>query len=565
MSRRRIVLLVVLTGMLALLGVQAGGAAQAKHKPAPKPKPLSPRQKLGKMKHIVVIYEENHSFDNLYGGWESVNGLSKATAAKTTQVSQAGSPYTCLLQVDVNLASPPLAPTCTDTTTGTSFTSAFANKPFTIDDYIKPADTTCPPPAQAFSFPNGVLKGAGQPGGCTRDMVHEFYQEQYDLNGGAQNRYVTGEDAVGLTMGHYDTKSLPIYAYLHSSSHPHYAILDDFFQAAFGGSFLNHQWLIAAATPTYPNPPANLRTILDSNGMPVKYPLYTPTGPVQRGPIAAACPAPLNLACGDYAVNTMQPTNPPFGTFGAKLPVQTGATIGDLLTAKKIGWAWYAGGWSNASGAVNGPGWTNGSGPSCSDPNVIPGSTYPNCPDNLFQFHHQPFAYFANYASGTPGRDHLKDEAAFTQILSSSTKTCGLQSVSFVKPIGENNEHPGYASTPGGESHLVALIKAVEGSACKKDTMVIVTYDEFGGQWDHVSPPGLGGISGPHDQWGPGTRVPALVIAPLLRGNFVADHTQHDTTSILATIEHRFGLKALGARDAAVKDLTTVFQAAPAK
>jgi phospholipase C len=75
----------------------------------------------------------------------------------------------------------------------------------------------------------------------------------------------------------------------------------------------------------------------------------------------------------------------------------------------------------------------------------------------------------------------------------------------------------------------------------------------------------LGGTSGPHDQWGPGTRVPALVIAPLLRGNFVVDHTQHDTTSILATIEHRFGLKALGTRDAAVKDVSTVFQAAPAK
>jgi acid phosphatase len=565
MTRRRISLLLVLAGTLALLGVQAGGATPTKHKPIAKPKPLSPRQKLGKMKHIVVIYEENHSFDNLYGGWENVNGLSKATAAHTTQVNQGGAPYSCLLQVDVNLTSPPLGATCTDTSTGTSFTSAFTNQPFTIDDYIKPSDTTCPPPAQAFSFPNGVLKGSGLAGGCTRDIVHEFYQEQYDLNGGQQNRYVTGEDAVGLTMGHYDTKSLPIYKYLHSPGHPHYAILDDFFQAAFGGSFLNHQWLIAAATPVYQSPPANLRTILDSNGMPVKYPLYTPTGTVQRGPIAAACPAPLNLACGDFAVNTMQPTNVPSGTFGAKLPLQTAPTIGDRLTAKGIDWAWYAGGWSNAAGIVNGPGWTNGPGPSCSDPNVIAGSTYPNCPDYLFQFHHQPFNYFANYAPGTTGRDHLQDIVAFTNAVSSSTKTCGLKPVSFVKPIGENNEHPGYASTPNGESYATALIQAVEGSACKNDTMVVLTYDEFGGQWDHVSPPGQGGAPGPHDQWGPGTRIPAIVIAPLLRGNFVADHTQHDTTSILATIEHRFGVQALGTRDAAVKDLSTVFGAAPAK
>jgi phospholipase C len=90
--------------------------------------------------------------------------------------------------------------------------------------------------------------------------------------------------------------------------------------------------------------------------------------------------------------------------------------------------------------------------------------------------------------------------------------------------------------------------------------MVVVTYDEFGGQWDHVSPPGLGG-NGPHDEWGPSTRIPALVLAPGLRDDFVVDSTSHDTTSILATIEHRFGLKPLTTRDAAVKDLSSVFSA----
>ena len=89
--------------------------------------------------------------------------------------------------------------------------------------------------------------GAGLPGGCTRDLVHRYYQEQYQLNDGRQNRYVTGSDAVGLTMGGYDTRRLPIYDYLHQPGHPRYAIADNFFQAAFGGSFLNHQWLIAAA------------------------------------------------------------------------------------------------------------------------------------------------------------------------------------------------------------------------------------------------------------------------------------------------------------------------------
>src|SRR4051812_40860416 len=162
------------------------------------------RGDLAKIHHFVVIYQENHSFDNLYGGWEKVDGLRNADAAHTRQISQAGDPYQCLLQDDVNLTSPtPLPTTCTNT--APPFSSHFANAPFRIEDYIAPEDTTCPKPG-VFAA-NGVPKGSGDPGGCTRDLVHRFYQEQYQLNGGRQNRYVTGSDAVGLTMGHYDTRN----------------------------------------------------------------------------------------------------------------------------------------------------------------------------------------------------------------------------------------------------------------------------------------------------------------------------------------------------------------------
>ena len=61
---------------------------------------------LMQIQHFVVIYEENHSFDNLYGGWEGVNGLSKAKPPQTLQVSQAGVPFKCLAQNDPNLTSP---------------------------------------------------------------------------------------------------------------------------------------------------------------------------------------------------------------------------------------------------------------------------------------------------------------------------------------------------------------------------------------------------------------------------------------------------------------------------
>src|SRR6266550_6785887 len=97
-------------------------------------RPAAHATPLSKIDHIVVIYEENHSFDNLYGGWEGVNGRANADAAHTIQVGQAVPhvAYQCLLQNDVNLTSPPLSADCTDTTTATTFTSHFINKPFSI-------------------------------------------------------------------------------------------------------------------------------------------------------------------------------------------------------------------------------------------------------------------------------------------------------------------------------------------------------------------------------------------------------------------------------------------------
>src|SRR5437867_13018940 len=78
----------------------------------------SGNDRLARINHVVVIYEENHSFDNLYGDWEGVNGRANADAAHTLQVNQAGNIFNCLLQNDVNLTSPPLSATCADATVG---------------------------------------------------------------------------------------------------------------------------------------------------------------------------------------------------------------------------------------------------------------------------------------------------------------------------------------------------------------------------------------------------------------------------------------------------------------
>jgi len=389
---------------------------------------------------------------------------------------------------------------------------------------------------------------------------------------------VTGSDAVGLTMGRYDTTALPIYRYLHSPGHPRYAITDNFFQSAFGGSFLNHQWLVAARTPTWPDAvndggEDDLHSVVDANGMPTSSRLYTsPAGDsVKDQALTASCepapgrgPTPESVTCGDYAVNTIQPAYQPYAPGTAekrRLPAQTAPTIGDRLSAKGVDWAWYSGGWSNADGDVGAPGWTNGSVPTCSDPSTATGAVFPNCPDKLFQYHHQPLNYFSSFAPGTAARQaHLRDEEEFIQLAKDSKRRCALKPVSFVKPIGAENEHPGYASESTGSDHLVDLLSEIEDSRCGRDTVVVVTYDEFGGAWDHVPPPGQGGTPGPHDAFGPGTRIPALVLSPRLRHRFAVDHTQYDTTSILATIERRFGLEPLSSRDAAVNDLLGAFR-----
>ena len=521
-------------------------------------RPAAHATPLSKIDHIVVIYEENHSFDNLYGRWEGVNGLASAASANTTQVDQHGNAYPCLPQLDVNIVA--LRGPC-----------GLANTWFLIDPIIKPTDTTCPLISSAFSKPNGWLNGTGRSGGCTRDIVHRFYQEQYQLNGGAQNRYMVGSDAEGTVMGVYDTTKLPIYAWLHSKNHPSYVIADNFFQAAFGGSFLNHQYLIAAQAPVDSSPRVpDLHSKLDADGFPngtTSYPLHVPlpNTTYNDSRFTSTCPAPLGLACGDYAVNTIQPAFDPASP-GDQLAAQTNPTIGDRLTAKGIDWAWYSGGWANANGITTDPGYTNGPGPTCSDPNHDTNAKWhwPYCPDFLFQTHHQPFNYYAAYGPNTAGRTHLQDEADFLNLIASSRKQgndCDLKPVTFWKPIGEENEHPGYASEPDGNSKLVDVLQSIESSGCAKNTMVIVTYDEFGGEWDHVAPPSLTNGKVPADKFGPGSRVPTLVLAPYLKNGFGVDSTEHDTTSILKTIEDRFDLRPLATRDAQVSDLSSVWDA----
>lgn len=417
---------------------------------------------LDKIQHIIVIYQENWSFDGLYGKFPGANGLAQAGEAYA-QVDRDGRPYQSLPQPLDTRQKPPIP--------DSRFPIDLPAEPFDLAHFV--------PPAQR-----------------TGDLVHRFYQERLQINAGKMDKFIAWSNAGGLVMSYYDGRDLP-----EGKLAGEFTLADNFFHAAFGGSFLNHFWLVCACTPIWRHAPQNQVAQIDSLGVLIKDGAVSPDG---------------------YVVNTAYSVNQPHPaamTDPAKLiPAQTMPTIGDRLNDNNISWAWYAGGWKDALAGKSDP---------------------------LFQFHHQPFAYFANFADNTRERErHLKDEDEFL----SDVANHRLPSVAFIKPLGSDNEHPGYASLRRGQEHVLKLVNAVRNSTYFRRSLIIITYDENGGRWDHVPPPVV-------DQWGPGTRVPAIIISPYAKRGFV-DHTQYDTTSILRTIERRWSLKPLGARDAAARDLT---------
>jgi len=391
------------------------------------------------------------------------DGLEQAKGAPV-QLDKAGKPYAVL---------PPILDEATRQP-DPRFPADLANGPFDVGQYVKLNEKH-------------------------RDLVHRFYQNQEQIDGGKNDKYAAWSDAGGMVMGTYDTSTTRMWTLARE-----FTLADHYFQAAFGGSFLNHVWLICACTPKFDGAPAAIRAQLDADGHLVKDGAVTPDG---------------------YAVNTIFPFYPPYPPAASdssrRLPPLTDANIGDRLTGKKLSWAWYSGGFAAAMAGRN---------------------------EGNFQYHHQPFAYFASTAEGTKAKAlHLKDEAA----LFASVAKGRLERVVFYKPVGDENEHPGYADVASGDAKAARLIEAIRKSSLWKDAAIIVTYDENGGFWDHVAPPKA-------DRWGPGTRVPAIVISPYAKRGFV-DHTVYDTTSILKLIETRFGLPPLGERDAHANDMTNAF------
>jgi acid phosphatase len=471
-----------------------------------------PDSGLSRIDNIVVIYAENRSFDHLYGLFPGAEGIAQATVEEKTQLDHDGRPLPHLPPVYEHGKPDPHNPAV----------AGLPNGPFRIDlpPINRRLDEVLPSP------------------------WHLYYQNREQINGGKNNLFVAMANVGGWVMGYFDGSKMKMWKWARE-----YTLADHFFMGAFGGSYLNHQWLVCACTPMDPNAPAAVRAQLEADGKLKKKPASPKS--VMQGPVEVF---DGRASPDGYLVNTSQPPYQPSGIPPAPndsreladstrfpAPPFRERTIGDTLSKKGISWAWYAGGWNAA----------------LADGERAPGEKrtviYSRGKDSpIFQPHHQPFNYYARFAPGTADRArHLKDEKDLIEAIDKGT----LPQVTFFKPAGRYTEHPSYTDVVSGDEHIAALLERLQKSPQWSKMAVIVTYDENGGFWDHVPPP-----SGPGwgDRWGPGSRVPAIVVSPFAKRGYV-DKTPYDTTSILKFITRRFELDPLpGVREKA-GDLTNAF------
>jgi len=213
-------------------------------------------------------------------------------------------------------------------------------------------------------------------------------------------------------------------------------------------------------------------------------------------------------------------------------------TLTDELNAKTVSWRYYApAGVSTGWGGL----WTA--------PNAIQHMCGPNAtPPN---------------ATSCQGSDWVNNVVLYTTQnpapILTDISNGQLAAVSWVIPAGQNSDHAGDASRTGGPSWVASIVNAIGASPYWSSTAILITWDDWGGWFDHVPPPSL-----PNDGTGWGTgyvygfRVPLIVVSPYAKAGYIS-HVNHDFGSILNFVEQVFGLPSLGYADARADDLSDCF------
>jgi len=505
---------------LLCLGVAPGSAGEGHHDTA------TP------IKHVVVIFQENVSFDHYFATYPQ--------AANTPGEIQQGS----------GMAAP-------------SFTAA-KNTP-------KGINTLANAGLLAPTNPNSIQPARLSPmQAVTCDQDHGYTSEQKAYDAGAMDKFVqfTSRDSCGanqygrpgLTMDYYDGNTVTgIWNYAQN-----YAMSDNHFSTTLGPSTPGALNLVSGQT--------HGATEYTSAGVPVATPAagsYTVRQPDANGVgTVINDPDPVHDDCSNSSHATSN-----------NLAGMNGKNIGDLLNARNVSWGWFQGGFTPTTPAAA------GNPASClSSHTNVAGATVTD-----YSPHHEPFQYYASTANphhlppatqaeiGHNGQaNHQYDLTSFNQVVN----TDNMPAVSFLKAGMFQDGHAAYSDPLDEQNFITATVNKIQKSKNWKDTAVVVAYDDSDGWYDHVAAAvknssstaddaawcqnaaasGVPMAGGYTDRCGPGPRQPLLVISPYAKKNFV-DHTESDQTSILRFIEDNWHTGQIGdaSADAAAGSLNAMF------
>ncbi|MEY2336111.1 alkaline phosphatase family protein [Acidithiobacillus ferrianus] len=469
-----------------------------------------------KIEHVVVIFQENRSFDHYFGMFQPKNGRRVVNLLNVQgqldprfiglQKNPAGIAYDSLpLPLDVPGFSMVQLP----------------NQPFHMAPYIPAKGNVHWDPRHRFfrmmaEIHNGKMnRFVALAGGSKRHLSRDEFKKM-----SAERMAFDLARPSGPVLGYYTGADLPFY---HRVAHQ-YTLFDHFFQAMSGGSTGNALYLAAARSCVNPGAPRDA---------------CAPFDPKVAGLEHAFFDLPYNHE--RTLVNDLPPVQGPTNADDVKAleiapppEAQTYDNIGDRLDGAKVSWAWYNENWNQVKPWALKTAFGPGDGSAVIDTG------------QLYVAHHNPFQYYPRWPEYVKA-GHLRDSDDFLADAHSGK----LPGVSFIKASAAHDEHPANCAPAYGMEWVERLVRAVaEGPAWGK-TAIFITYDEGGGFWDSLPPKIV-------DAYGFGTRIPALLISPWARQGLV-DHHLASTASILKFIAIRFGLQALNHRDHDAYDMMAAF------
>jgi phospholipase C len=507
---RRYAAITAATVMSAGLAV---GATVTGANAAPKAVPASPAGSVTfrpggtatPIKHLVVIFDENVSFDHYFGTYPFA-----ANTDGSTFHAKPGTPTVNGLYTKIT-PSGPVGPLLTN--------NPNLNNPTRLTH------------SQAL----------------TCDQNHGYTAEQQAVNGGKMDKFVQFTEtatcsppnygAPGLVMDYYDGNTVTgLWNYAQ-----HYAMSDNNYDTTFGPSTPGALNLVSGQT-------GGSYAVNPITGVPEASTAVSPPNSAGLGTVFGD-PDPAFDACSDASHTT---TNP--------VAITTGKNIGDLLNAKGVTWGWFQGGFAptgtNSAGyAVCGSAHKNIGGATITDysPHHEPFQYYKSTANPK---HLPPSSEAA--IGRTDQANHQYDLSNFYTTLSAGN----MPAVSFLKASEYQDGHPGYSDPLDEQTFLVNTINQIEQSKFWKSTAIVVTYDDSDGWYDHQPPVIVNGsntsldaaicTSAPMtlgnfpDRCGFSQRLPMLVISPWTRKNYVSGKLTN-TSSITAFIENNWlGGKQIG-------------------